>query len=206
MADSIQDLGAVTDLLRMQPNWTSEPQLTMEFTRNILSYPGTVVNIISWFDDSPHMLDYEYFFETKQAEKELLDFFTARSGRVHPFWLLGFHQFFVLSQQITNNSPILYVKKNDFDRTYQGFERVYIRMSNGDILTKKVISVVPGPGSDELTLQVATNFDRDIPVGTEVFRLYFVRFNIDEIKIDYGTNAAGKISAKFYELIREYPA
>jgi len=207
MPDSLTGLGTNTTIFRIEPNWRRPVTYENLLSSRVLGYPGTVQEVLSFSEDIPIVLQARFTNLSKEEENSLLEFFYNQQGRLKAFWILGDTKQFELTQIIPQNSSVLYVEDQGFADIYRGYERIYLDMVNGDLITRKIISVTEGPGQGELTLQLDTVTDRQIQKGDyrKFGLLYFVRFDRDKITVTYGSNSTSDVTLSFRELCKEYP-
>jgi len=208
LADDLTGLGTISIIYRIRPDWSNQIEQNYALSNQLLSFPGSVQDILSFVDQVPRRQSFDYVNVTPAETKEILDFYAARKGRVEKFWLPGYRAEFTLSQNVPMNSTVLYVEDNSFDLAYQGYERVYILLQNGDMITRKIIAVIPGPGAGKLTLQLDTITDRAITIADiqEFGRLYLVRFDKDQLEFAHKSSQISSTKIEFAELTKEYPA
>lgn len=207
MADNKTGLGTITDILNTEPNWNRAIEVERALNAKLMGYPGTVQKILSWSDDLPAVVAFKLTNASKQDEFDLLTFFNLMKGRLGKFWVRSELKEFGLSQDMPQNSTGLYVNDNKFDLAYRGYERIYLDMANGDLITRKVTSVSSGPGAGELTLQIDTVTDRQINRADvrKFGRFLLVRFDVDKISFEHGEKSISDVEVKLRELVKEYP-
>lgn len=208
MADDLEGLGGITTIFRTAPDWARAADVSFSPSAQVLGFNASVQERLSFTEDAPKTFNFLFHNMSKAEEAALLDFVDARSGIVEKFWCPGHRVAFSLSQTMPVASSVLYVLDNGFSRVYRGYERVYIELTNGDIITRKIISVSAGPGDNEITLQLDVVTDREIvPSDVIIFgRLYLVRFAKGKFDLEYGANWESSVKLEFQELVKEYPA
>lgn len=207
MADSLTGLGSNTTIFLVEPDWKSAISNEFELSSQILGYPGTVQSLLTFASKVPKIIEFKLMNLDKSTECELIEFFVARKGRFSPFWLLGHTSEFKLSQTIPAASPVLYVEDNGFVNKFKEYERIYLDMKNGDLITRQITSVVAGPAVNEITLQLDTVTDREL--SNDDFHkfgmLYYVRLNKDLLDLPHESKSISSTSISFQELVNEYP-
>lgn len=208
MADSLTGLGTVTTIFRTEPDWSNQVEFERELNAIRNGYPGTIQEILSWTQDLPHMFNFKLQNLLKVEEYGLIEFFNARQGRLKPFWVPSHLKEFELSETMPNGATALYVYDNGFANAYRGYERVFLDLVSGDLITRQVMSVASGPGDDELSLHLDTALDREIaPEDVLKFgKLLFVRFAKDILELSHDSKSISSAQVSFQELVKEYPA
>jgi hypothetical protein len=207
VADSLLDINYPTvPLLATTPNWATRPSSKMAMTRRLVGHFGTSHQLISLTDDCPLTFEAGYTFVDKSEDNTIITFFIARRGRVQRFWVFHPHRLFRLKVAASNASDFMGCYPNDFHLQYQGYERIYIRMNDGDILTRAVTAASYNEGEDRLDLTLDSNLDRDIGL-TEydvLGRCLLVRFDTDTLRLRALTDSIGEAKLSFAELVQEY--
>ena len=208
MADDIQDIGTNTLMWREQPNWVDDVENEMLFSRDIPEYPSSSMDLLVHTAKVPRKIKYSYDNLSKQKELELLNFFTARKGRHGGFWLVGYNKEMQVSQDIPSGTKDIVYENNSFLDGRLGHERIFILLKNGDLITRQIDSAVYfDPEETQIYSTVVTAWDRSIVVP-DIFlvgRLWYVRFDTDELKTDYEKIDISSVTLNFYELVEEYP-
>lgn len=208
MADLLTGLGGL-ELFAPNHNWKAELQSQYEMSRSVHSYTGTVEEIINYSDHRPTRLELEFIFNNKAAENDFLTFWVDKRGQWKKFWLPSPSTGFILDVPSVLGVPSLIVASNGFAEFYQGFERIFLKLTNGDRLTFQVNSISkdqPLPGQDTLNLGAA--LDRIFgPDDIALFALLLCgRFEKDVAELEYITMAVSECKISFLELPKEYPA
>jgi hypothetical protein len=204
MADSLEDLGGYT-IFPIEPNWAQTPKVDFEFQKTLISFKGTTAQLETHTDYVPEVWQIG-FTPDKSDEYDLTDFFVTQYGRNNAFWLKAPAREFTLESDALDGSTELRVEPNYAERIYQGHERLWIDMPNGDILTRKVISTTDQ--TTYLQLSLGTSLDRDITVSNhyKICRLLFCRFDEDLLALDFNADWYPQVVLQIRELVREYPA
>jgi len=205
MADSLLDLGT-TSMFPLEPNWVSNPKTNIGMARRVLGYRGTAETLFAVSDDVPVTFEAKFTIFNKTDENTILDFFLARKGRNQRFWIKHPRRHFTLKDNASNGAATLVCNTNDADRQWQGYERIYILMNDGDVLTRKVNSVTYSEANDEVTLTLNNVIDRDITTTNHAIigRLLLCRFDSDEFAVRWYTTVTSDFNLRFYELVGEY--
>lgn len=205
MADSLLDLGS-TPVFPLEPNWVSQPSTNISLSRNLLAYRGTKHSIFPITDDAPITFEAHFTIYEKSDEDTFLDFFHARRGRNQRFWVKHPRQHFALKETASNGALSMVCYPNSAHDQFQGYERIYVVMSTGDIVTRKVNSATYSSDDDEINLAINSALDRDITISNQILigRVLLCRFDSDELSVSHVTTTTCEFSLKFYELVKEY--
>jgi len=202
MADDIQDLGT-EERLTIRPNWASPNQIELTTSRDIVSFPSTVVDIFLFSELYKNKIKFKYLCEDKEVEYALIDFYNSRKGRLERFWIQGYKEEFILSQAISNTDTIINIHDNGFDLIYKGHERLYIELKNGDLITRKITNVAKVGTELQLTVTAITQDIAMSEVG--VFgRIYLVRLDKDVLETVFNNSTIAEVELDFVEVVREY--
>jgi hypothetical protein len=205
MADSLLGLGSALMFPR-NFNWLSPPSGNLEFARSVLMQPGTVHEMVTISADAPITVSGEYMTWTKADEYALLAFFHARRGRVQRFWVKYPGRAFTLQSAATTGATVLNCEVNRAYMQYQGYERIYVVMSTGDILTRQVTAVVHNEALGRIELALGNPIDRDITLTNHLMigRLLLVRFDADDMSVRLVSDRVTEFRFSFKELVQEY--
>ena len=205
MADSLLDLGS-TPVFPLEPNWATEPSTNLTMTRRLLGYRGTIQSLFSLTPDVPVVFQAKFTVYDKTDENTIMDFFHARKGRNQRFWIKHPRQHFTLKETAGNGTLSMVCNPNDSHNQWQGYERIYIRMTDGDLLTRKVTAANYNEAQDEVTLTLNSALDRDITTTNQnlIGRMLLCRFDSDDFRVTWLTTITMEFSLKFYELVGEY--
>lgn len=202
MVDDLQDLGAEERFI-ISPNWRDNNAVELLLNREIVAFSTTITDIFNYSELNQNKITLKFTNETKEQEHDIIDFFHDKIGRLKRFWLQGHKEEFVLSRDITVTDTIIYIEDNGFDFVYQGHERIYLALTNRDLITRKITNV--SKSGTELLLTVSA-MDRNIAkedVG--IFgRIFLVRFNKDVLEIIHLTNVVSECVLEFVEVLKEY--
>lgn len=199
MADSLADLGPNTTLMDFDANWQTDPTEKREILINSNIYPGTIHSID--FYSEPRR---KPTFQIQDLETKLysfLVFFADRVARKKSFWLPDkFNRFTAVSIAVDLLS--IEVEKLS-DLHLHGHERLFIRLINGDRISRKISSI------QQLTSTTKINLASLLPsfalTDIELISfLLYVRLDQDEIEITYHTDCAASVDLAFVELLEEY--
>ena len=188
MADSLRDLGVVT-LWRPDCNWRETPDYGFDFERQLQEYEGTAHEVFSYSQTKPHRFNFLVSCFSKAAEYALLEKFNTLQGRFQRFWFLNPANLFTLAEPIDVDETgeietvAITVVANDWE--FLGRERIYLELSNGDVLTREITAYTPG--ADTAVLTVNTPLDRDIALDDVVLfsLVHLSRLENDALELTY---------------------
>jgi hypothetical protein len=207
MANDFEDIDYPNiPIFPLLPNWASEPGSEILLARTIHEYRGTAQRLISFTPDVPISFDASFTTYNKEDEYLLIDFYNNRKGKNERFWSYHPKIAFELKQDMGSGATALVCLPNYAEAQYQGYERIYIVMNDGDILTRKVNNVIYDDLQDELSVEIATALDRDIDEDgyTRIGRFLLSRFDEDELNLNHKTSLTTETDLRFYELVQEY--
>jgi len=205
VADDYQDLGSY-ERFPLLPNWASPPDSNYLMARWLVNMAGTVDTLKSITDNSPIIFESTFTITDKQEEYDLLDFFYNRRGRHGKFWIQHPATCFTLKKTANLGGLEISCYPNRAQLSYQGYERIYVYMSNGDIITREIPNVTYDAVDDELDLELVTALDRDITTDNCVMigRMLLVRFEDDSMEFESHTSEVTEVTLRFHELVEEY--
>jgi hypothetical protein len=165
-----------------------------------------VQTIDSISDDAPFLFEAQFLFNSKADEFDMLDFFYSRYGKHGRFWIEHPAHLFTLESTAILGAAAIYCESNKADLMWQGYERIYVVMTNGDIWTRKVGSIDYEAGNDRIKLNLVTPLDRELTSANhQLFgRFLLVRFESDVLNVDHYSSGTCKVTVKFRELVKEY--
>jgi hypothetical protein len=207
MANDFQDIDYPnTPIFPLLPNWVTTPGSEIALARTILEYRGSAQRLIPFTEDVPISFDAKFTTYNKQDEYSLIDFYNERRGKNERFWAYHPKVAFELKQDIGSGATALVCIQNYAESQYQGYERIYIVMNDGDILTRHVTNVSYNDIADELTVEIETALDRDVDEDgyTRIGRLLLSRFDEDELNLNHQSDLVTETDLRFYELVQEY--
>jgi len=206
MADDILNLDS-SPILREFPNYADDITGKMTQFRTVLSYPGTVQELISFSSLTPREYSLNFRFMEKKEEFDFIQFFKLVDGRVKKFWYLSEEIAFNLLIGVTTIDDRIIVRRNNFANIRRGDERIVFRMRDGDIITRLINDLIDNDVDDEYTLIFTAVFDRDIE-PSDIFGIFFilpVRFDQEAVEVAYNSSEFGETDVRIKELLKEYP-
>lgn len=205
MADSLNGMGSF-DLFPLDINWARQPKVDLELARILMKHIGTSVALETFTDDVPERLNIGVTISEKSDEYNLIDFFANRKGRHGKFWIKGPSREFTLKENALSGSSAILVYRNGAYTQYQGYERIWIGMNNGDILTRHIQTITDDDLNDRYGLNLATPIDRDVDVDGHfiIARLFLVRLTEDKLFLKFETDSVSEVELTVRELVKEY--
>ncbi len=205
MSDDYQDLGSF-ERFPLLPNWVSTPESSYLVARWLVNMSGTVDSIQSITDNAPYIFNAKFMLDNKADEYDFLDFFYNRKGRHGKFWIQHPSSCFILTKTANLGATSINCEPNRAHLNYQGYERIYILMDSGDIITRKVGAVTYDAIDDEVDLELVTALDREITTTNYqmVGRMLLVRFEEDSIDVESHSSEVSEVKCAFRELSEEY--
>lgn len=210
MADSYPtaDVGAVGSFPRfpLEPNWVSAPSTQLSMLRRVLQFRGTSHHLETLTDDVPITTEMRFTIFTLADYNSLMGHFATARGRVNRFWVKCPVRHFEMKTNANNGSSQLILYPNNFDLQYQGYERIFIEMSDGDILARHVTAATYNSVDDQLEISINTALDRDLTTTNHIIigRYLLVRFDSDELRLEAVTDQVCSTTLAFTELVTEY--
>ena len=209
MANDLQDLLGNSNILLTKPNRLYDVNRDFEHHVQIYQYNEGVMRIHDISDHVTHKYKGIWTNINKSEEWDILQFFTGRKGRLRNFWLPLWQNEFKLYQDISIWDDTIVIHDCFATDTFQGYERIFFELSNGDIITRHVTAVTDN-GDDTETLTIETMMTRAIATTDIVYfgRLILTRFDQDELLFDHYTPGVSDVdlSASFLEVTEEYAA
>ena len=208
MSDHLTGLSGY-DLYRMAIDAKTAPQSQLEPSRSFVSEPGTRKGVVTHSTNLPLKFSYGFTLIDRSEIYEMLEFFTAVRGQLTPFWWCMEQNLFAPSADFLTGQTVLSIEDNGFVEDFAGYERIFMRLISGDLLTYQVDDVASGlnPG-DPMSVTIETALDRDVDASDiDMFgKLLFCRLDTDELSMSYKTSDIAECSLEFIELVEEYPA
>lgn len=205
MADDYQDLGSY-ERFPLVPNWASTPESSYIIARWLVNMSGTVDSLQSITDNAPLIFNAKFLIYDKSDEYDFLDFFYSRKGRHGKFWIQHPASCFILTKTANLGGTSINCEPNKAHLNYQGYERIYILMNTGDVITRKVGAVTYDDVDDEVDLELVTALDREITITNYqmVGRMLLVRFEEDNLVVESHSSEVSEVKCSFRELPEEY--
>jgi len=194
-------------LFPYESNWATNPSIKLTPRKQIVGFPGTSQDLTSLSQSIRMDLQIELLFNTKIIEKTFFDFFDARKGRLERFWIKKPLVNYSLYATCLTTAPTIDINSSDLDLTYRGHERIFIDHLNGNSCIKHITDLAVNTSPDYLTLTLDAVVTDTWIVGDPQIRMgqvKLVRFDQDDLVVDYTTDRVSKVTLKMVELIYEY--
>lgn len=206
MADSLLDVGVGEAVLTFQPNWVSPLDQSFVITRYLLSYKGTSSDISEQNASVPIVLTAQWDFDSKEDQFNFKTFIHDRIGRTERFWFKYPRSLFRVKDALSNGSSQINCYRDNSELFIQGHERIYIELTSGDLIVRKIDSASLDTVNDQVELTLATALDRDITLSeiAMVGRYLLVRFDDDIFRFSLQSDDHLTITQRVNELIYDY--
>ena len=205
MTDYLNDLTVSNTFIDLAIDYATSPTLTREYSVISNIYSGTIHS--NWYYTQPiDKIGVKVYDDTTGLYAFLVSF-ADRIGRYKSFWMPEpFKRF-----KVTAIDPLklfLDVEKVA-DLNFNGYERIWIRLKNGDRITRLITSIT------QASTYTRINFISELPdilvdpntLITDIIECSYAilaRFDQDEVNIDYVTNKIASVNLSFVELKKEY--
>ena len=205
MGNNLLNLNSIS-LFPLTPNWAQNPTTDLRAMRRIIEFPGTGSTLQSLGEVPIFSMEMSFLLKNRTELNIFLDFMALHKGRLGRFWIRHPKSFFTLKTTTGAGAVVIYVERNEFDWIYQGYERFYFQLANGDIITRMITSVVEDVPNNRLELHFAGGLDRTIAAGSKLIlgRLLLVRFDNDEFTLKIKARDIMEADIRVVELIKEY--
>lgn len=205
MADDLQEIGS-EPIYPHYPNWATLPNTMIQLARKIVEFRGTAQTLRSFTDYVPISFDAGFTLYSKEEEYNFLDFFDQRRGKNERFWIQHPKIAFELEQDANAGASAMVCVPNTAESSYLGYERFYIVMKTGDIITRHIQNITYNEITDKMQLDFATGLDRDVLLDNHwrIGRFILCRHDEDSLRLDHKTDLVTEASMRFYEVVREY--
>lgn len=202
MADNLQGLNGI-DLWDLPNNWKTNPKTGYNVSRILTAFLESKTDMTSLSDEKPEFWDINVSLLSKQEEFDFLTKFAEKKGRHKKFWFPSPQNRFTLKNTISSGTTAIVMEKNYFE--YRGFERLFIRLTNGDRVSFDIASVVTN--ASDITINVATSADRTITKNDIdlLTLLHMCRLDTDEAELTQITSDHSELTLRVVELVKEYP-
>jgi hypothetical protein len=145
--------------------------------------------------------------DTRTKIKEFLNFFDNKMGRLLPFWVPSWNKDIVITGAVGPADVQITINPIDYSNTYLNNDingrHVFFFFPDGTYRCRKILSST----SDTITLDnsLAAEITSDMVDDMVISFLYFCRFDLDEVELNYPLNnpASAKAEVSFSVLIGE---
>jgi len=191
------------DLFLFEPDWIRTPSLSFQHPiDSLLNAPGK-----SYFDSSflETSLSIKALFSSVSRSEayDLLNFFDNKLGRYDVFWIPSWQKDIIISDAFSASDLTLTIEKELYGNIwYDSFSTghfLFFKWPDGDFSCRKVVSM---PSETQITLEEAIGKDcsTDDLNRLMVSFLFFVRFDQDEIEIEWRTEEFASCELSFKTL------
>jgi len=203
MADSITSIGDIPVLWTV-PSAVRDLTSSYVSAAKFLQFTGTKGEMLRIIDGIGQVVEETFVFTSKKELLDFINFFEARKGTLHKFWLPVWTSTFKLKEKAYSGETSIYIEPCLFTQSYQGYERVWILLKDGSKIVRQVTDAKNLETKEELFFDTA--LDRDIsPDDIKLFgRFILVRFGTDELEFEHVAPNCVKATVKFHELVQEY--
>ncbi len=193
------------DVFATKPNWASEPRLSIDHEYGFFSDIGRAISRSS-VDIAREMLTLKFLLENKEEIAGLRDFFDGNYGRMGAFWVPSWRSDIVVTTDFDATDADLFIEDMPYEEYYLGNLGAgrYIMLLFPD-LTRKYNKVIGAPATNHLILdeqigKAAAGQDLNYLM---VSFLYLMRFNTDELRLEYHTNTVAESTIVFRTIFEE---
>jgi len=199
MSDVLNGLGT-TALYKLEHNWKVEPQSEFRNSLKFNEFSGTIQSLDIYSEDSPRKLNLTGSCYNKVEEKEVIEFVEDVKGRYKRFWIRSPLDEFTLLGSYSISDTYVSCSLNDYE--YKGYERIYIEMKNGDIVTGEIDSITESTNL-EINLKNAIGYTFTSSDVVRCSLLLLCRLDIDGIIFKYFSDLHLDFNIELFELIAE---
>jgi hypothetical protein len=190
---------ATYDVLNIKPEFEPNYTHTNEFALLGKSYNKRLKYN---FFNQEETIDFDYFLQSEIDIYNFRNFFRDQQGRFNKFWLPSWKIDFTVQNAYSIGSTALIV--SGVNAKYMAHIARHIFIEPDFYAKVDSYTIID---ENTVTLNLDTPITRDLVAGEAISNLYFVRFDQDDLAIEYDnfdfSNA--KISCKFKELQPETP-
>jgi hypothetical protein len=214
MANDISTSFNDREIFFTQPNWGKDITSKISIQRRSLGQLGGVKTINQLITDAPITVSSDFTLNDRESIYNLLDFFNSRRGETESFWFLHPARFFTLKETYNSGSDYLIVDRNYGDKWTQALSSqydwgIYIYMTNGDIICRKVTGITDQADSSYVYLgqTIAMNiYPKSSSLNNHLIigRMLVGNFDQNQILIDFESQGIGTAPLKLKENYREY--
>jgi len=208
------------ELFPLEFNWASSPKINYDIMniKKIYQKTSTSTEIMAFSESMPYSLNSELLIKSKKEEKTLLDFFDFCKGRLKKFWVTNPLSNFKQYSTAFKSQSFFNIYPNNMEAWFTGNERIHI-FNDQNSAIKKIINVERYPIGSEKSMYPTRNYDYDflnlqfdynllddwfLTDDNQIRFLKLVRFDQDDLVLQYNTDSTLTVSLKFQELVYEY--
>jgi len=207
MVDSLSGLAGYP-LYHIAIDVKESPKSALPASRQFLGETGTRREVVTHTTNLPFKWSTNFTQLARSEIYTLLDFFNIVRGRRTPFWWIFEQKLFSAAANYIAIDTILAIEANLSALDYRGYERIFLLLQNGDLITRQVSAINQGLNEeDPYSLVITEQLGRVVnKEDIALFgKLLFCRLDSDDIKLSYQTATIANASLDFIELVEEYP-
>ena len=213
MANDIGTNFAGKEMLLTEPDWIEDIGSKFTVERRLLGYDYTVGVISSLNTDAPINMEVNFPLTNHEDIYNLLDFFNSRKAKTETFWFLHPARLFTLLDAYTASDSYIKCVRNYSHLWTQGLASqydwgIYIKMRNGDLITRKVTGIVDNASPPASYVYLDETIPRDINSTNHyiIGRILIGRFDQDDIVLRLEAKNQGRSNIRLQENYRSYGA
>lgn len=190
------------DLFLTEPNYETEPKIGFVTRQTLVSGIGVGFNHAT-YSENPLRLGYSFLLEDITAIKDTIDFFNDKKGRFNPFFMPSWVRDIKITGAIGPTDRVITVEDTDYMNTWKHNSslgrHLIIFLEDGTYLCRKIFSA---PTTTSLKLGSVLGITRTAAQAQALFCcfLHFVRFDIDELELNYHTLDVAECELTFQTL------
>lgn len=211
MANDIGTNFSGREMLLTEPDWIEEIGSRFAVERRLLGYDHTVKVLSSLNTDAPINLEINFPLTTHEDIYDILDFFNLRKAKTESFWFLHPASLFTLLDTYTASDTYIKCVRNYSHLWTQGLASqddwgIYIKMRNGDLITRKVTGIVDNASPPASYVYLDETIPRNIHISNHymIGRILVGRFDQDDIVLKLEAKNQGRTNIKLQENYREF--
>lgn len=182
-----------------EPNWSSIQNINLTKPFEVLHNIG-IDTSYSYQLETDFSLTYKYSFYSLENCRKIENFFNDMAGKYGNFWLPTWGNDFVITDEVINSDTILKIENINYLDNWLTNDLVgriiFIKSDTSEVYRK----IIAAPNEDEITLDSAVGIDiseQELKSIVSCFLLP-VRFDIDELELNFTTNEILDVELKFY--------
>lgn len=199
--NSIEGLGINTNLFLIVPTWSDPLIIGYNDNRELYEYPGTRTQLYSLGSLINHNIKYSYTNISKEDEFTITNFYVDTQGKLKRFWIPYYKNNFIPVNNIIGG--LIEIENAGFYEIDRGSERIFIKLKDGTIFTRKVTAIIDNGVTEIIILNTPILTPINIADIQYLGRLFLVRFNEDSCELDFKSSAASSCVLSFQEVYHE---
>lgn len=189
-------------VFNIEPNWSSSQEMEINKPFEVERSIGIDTSFCYQLEADMSII-FNFTLYTAQACNEIESFFNNMAGKYASFWVPTWYDDFRITGAIANTDTTLTIENinyfsNWFNNDLIG-RIIFIKNYDGTEVYKKIISA---PDSDEIELDSAIGIDVTEDQLKSIVSCFLlpVRFDQDEIEVEYFTDNKAQIELKVYSI------